>query len=262
MEANNNNLSMDKKIESGNSDSVPQNDPDKNRLESFDQPRLHVAVMQNSIEDIELIIKGEDINCLNSEGDTVLHIGVISNSNISTIKYLLDLGAEINAKAANGITALHLAADLCRIDFIELLLRYGANVKNTDDFACSALHYASEPEAIQALIKAGGEVNAKSKMGFTPMHCLLLNDGSVESIESFLKAGADPNIKDNEGLTSLHYVAKFNFTQSNKDIFWMLLDFGADLNALTDGNKSVLELAIISKNSRIVEMIKGLLSNK
>jgi len=239
------------------SESWFQNNPGFNQAKCVEQPSLHLAVMQDRTDEIKIILESDfDINFINADGETALHIGVISNSNISSIKLLLEKGAAINAKS-HGVTPLHLAADLRRgIEMIELFLDYGADAKALDDFGCSALHYASEPLVITSLIRAGSEVNGKSLMGFTPLHCLILTDCSDECIELLLKANADPNIKEVEGLTPLHFAAKFNLTQSNANIFRILLNHGADLNARTNESQTAFDLAVDFENSLIVEMIQ------
>jgi ankyrin repeat protein len=250
----------DIKVETNNHEFISINDPDYRMHETTDYPPLHLAVLQDRIEEIEKILEdGVDINCINSENETPLHVGLISGCHISTIEYLLEYGASIKSKTSYGVYPIHLAADLRRgIELIELFLQNGADAGRIDDFGCSALHFASEPEVIKTLIRAGCDVNGKSKMGYTPLHFLLLNEGSIECIEILLNASADCSLKDADGFTPLHYVAKFDFTPHNEKIFRTLLDHGADLHALTSANQSVFDIALDSGNSTIVELIKSL----
>ena len=82
------------------------------------------------------INKGADINLPFQDGTVVLIWAVeqwcyAKNSNIKFIKFLLDQGANVNQKSIknyDGNTALMIAIQHTRLDFIQLLLEYGADV--------------------------------------------------------------------------------------------------------------------------------------
>ena len=61
-------------------------------------------------------------------------------------------------------------------------------------------------EVVERLIQAGGEVNEKNEIGWTPLH-QASGSGHVEVITALLAAGADKTIKDKDGETP-HDVAK------------------------------------------------------
>ncbi len=82
-----------------------------------------------------------------------------------------------------------------------------------------------------------------------PGYCGRLCDGddywrtaSLSDVKAELDSGADVNATDRLGLTSLHYAATYGYT----DIVSLLLEAGADANALADGWLSPLESAIVA----------------
>jgi len=61
-----------------------------------------------------------------------------------TVTYLLEQGANINATAPNGNTALMMAIREHRFEIAELLLRRGADVRPRNDAGLTALAYAEQ----------------------------------------------------------------------------------------------------------------------
>ena len=53
--------------------------------------------------------------------------------NVRTAKLLLDKKCEVNARALNGFTPLHIACKKNRIKVVELLLKYGASIEATTE---------------------------------------------------------------------------------------------------------------------------------
>ena len=79
------------------------------------------------------------------------------------------------------------------------------------------------------LLKAGADVNAKTKDGETALMVALL-EGHTESVNALIKAGADVNAKDIKGGTALMLAALYGQAEDIK----LLLNAGADVNARND----------------------------
>lgn len=100
------------------------------------------------------------------------------------------------AYAADGFTALHLAAFFGKPEATRILLEAGASVADygTNDFANQPLHAAAagrHAEVCRLLLAAGADVNATQHGGYAPLHEVAAS-GEVELVELFLSAGADP----------------------------------------------------------------------
>jgi len=195
-------------------------------------------------------------------------LGAVLAVDPAVIKELIDAGAEINARDAKGMTALHIAATgVADAESVRVLLAAGADVAARDDlFALSPLEAAAavnanlevhrvllsaerarssgvegglplvaaalNPNADVArfLIRAGFDPNTQTELGRPLLVAAALNP--VASVTyTLLSAGADPNLDlVDEGLdhTPLMLAARFN---PNAEVTRMLLAEGADVNA-------------------------------
>lgn len=95
---------------------------------------------------------------------TELHVAT-KNINLSEIKRLLSLGADVNVKDDLGKTPLHYAVKKNQIDCTEILLKSGARVNALDQGGRTPLHQACidtscNEEMIKFLVKRGANVNA------------------------------------------------------------------------------------------------------
>jgi ankyrin repeat protein len=110
------------------------------------------------------------------------------------------------ALAADGFTALHLAAFFGKAEAARMLLEAGASVLDygTNDFANQPLHAAAagrHGEVCRLLLAAGADVNARQHGGYAPLHEVAAS-GDIELVELFLSAGADPLATTDGGRTA------------------------------------------------------------
>jgi ankyrin repeat protein len=63
-------------------------------------------------------------------------------------------------------------------------------IKLTDVQGRNVLHYARKPEIINLFVKLGVDVNAKDKLGFTPLYYAKQGDLLSGCVEALVKAGA------------------------------------------------------------------------
>jgi ankyrin repeat protein len=115
-----------------------------------------------------------------------------------------DPGA-VRTFAADGFTALHLAAFFGKTEAARTLLDAGADVSTygTNAFANQPLLAAAAGRHIEVcrlLLAAGADVEATQHGGFRPLH-EVAHSGDVELVELFLSAGADPTATLPDGRT-------------------------------------------------------------
>lgn len=146
---------------------------------------LHAAAASGKSQAVELLLqRGADVNALNSMRQTPL-FQAADSGNLSTIKAIterLKLTGLMH-QDADGLTALHNAAEGGHADVIVFLIRLGneANVDiidQIDQVGRSPLHYACEagrPNAVAALLEYGPDVDLQNDVGLTPLHCAAQN---------------------------------------------------------------------------------------
>ncbi|PHK33334.1 ankyrin [Nostoc linckia z16] len=74
----------------------------------------------------------------------------ISKGDVDAVKKFIEYGADVNERS-NGITPLMLAARYNNVEIINLLVASGANLKAKDDKGYTALKYAEQSNAQQAV---------------------------------------------------------------------------------------------------------------
>jgi len=98
------------------------------------------------------------------EADKAL-IDAAKNGDLAGVQAELDKGVDVNAKAFNGWTPLHHAAQTGYKEIIELLIAKGADVNARDMYGSTPLHNAVYKEVVELLIAKGADVGAKVVTG-------------------------------------------------------------------------------------------------
>jgi ankyrin repeat protein len=100
------------------------------------------AAQEGHIEIVDLLLKtGANVNFSDPEGFTTLRQAMwidpddVEDTHLATFEHLLLHGADVNLRCATdgGCTVLHVAAAFGRLEFIRLLLHYGANPATLND---------------------------------------------------------------------------------------------------------------------------------
>lgn len=124
--------------------------------------------------------------------------------------FLLQQGAFINAKDAEGYSALHYAAARGNHMMIRFLLAQSQMIVDLPGpFARTPLHMATfsnecDVEGVELLLAAGAQPNAKTQgekpteLAVTPLHNAVLR-GNKEIIQKLIAYGASPYISDAQG---------------------------------------------------------------
>jgi len=150
---------------------------------------------------------------------TPLHEAVL-NKHIDVAKFLLDKGAEIDARDEDGETALGVAADDGNVRIARLLVSRGANINVKNSCGDTPLTEASEEgnlDVVKLLISSGANINSLDEHGYTPLH-RAAEKGRKEIVEFLVSKGADVDIKAKDGRTP----AKMALDNGHKEI-WEIL---------------------------------------
>ncbi|BDA40453.1 Acyl-CoA-binding domain-containing protein 6 [Coccomyxa sp. Obi] len=111
------------------------------------------------------------------------------------------VNSEEEADTGPPLGSLHLLASEGDTSAVAFLLDNGADIDSRDAEGCTALHWAADRgslEVTQLLLQRGAAVNAQDSDGQTPLHYAALND-QREVCSTLLSAGADASIRDHAG---------------------------------------------------------------
>ena len=152
-------------------------------------------------------------------GSTPLMVAAAMN-NLYGIERLIQAGADINSKNADGNTALFYAARAANIDALKLLLQHGADANTICMSSYTPLRvmvYFGSLEGVTALLQSGADPNQLGFFGQTALHAAC-DRSYIE--KCLLPEGATP-LSDDE--SSEAFDLRFQLVK-------LLVSHGADLN--------------------------------
>ena len=192
--------------------------------------------------DTLLSSKHVDLEERDDKGNTPLYRATRFN-NTRMIKKLIDAGANINSKNERKKTPLHLAAGFKKIETVRLLVTEGANLESRDKNGVTPLHEAvfmRKGDSVEYLIENGADVNSVAHNGISVLHTSITHQIYIELVRFLIEAGAKVNYG-----TPNHEVFPLHFAMDEYDdrIFDLLVDSGADVNALGAHGNSILHVA-------------------
>jgi ankyrin repeat protein len=244
-------------------------------ITSCGKHEMRQAIQSQDVQAVQrLLQKGVDINATDEHGDTPLMLGVLFSHmdslirahNPTMVKFLLEQGADINAKA-NGCTPLITAAFFGDLETVKLLLDHGADLNILDDHGITAVQSAADgghpqavklllskggkitlaaagcigdPAEVQRLIQEGADVNANGFLDSKPLMAAI-RGGNLDIIKMLLEKGADVHIRSLTGETALMMAVS---AKDQPDVVKLLLEKGADVNACTEAGETPLMLAV------------------
>src|SRR5204862_5944295 len=161
------------------------------------------------------------------------------------VRGLLKQAADVNAAQADGMTALHWAAQKNDAELVRMLLYAGANAKATTRIngytPLLLAARAGNSEVMEPLLAAGADVNGATANGTTAL-MFAAASGDAGSVGVLLDRGADANARESvRGLTPVMFAA----ASDRAAVVALLARRGADLAAVT----KTVDLNGIGRNS-------------
>lgn len=216
----------------------------KINLNLYDRKGRHAlswAALGNQWEIIAYLIEnGADINARTRDGSTVLHFFYVDvdAEDVFLMTNLIKNGAAVNVKDKYGDTPLHGAAQNGRWDRVLSLINNGADINEKDQFGVPALFYAiksADLNIIIKLIERGAEPDIKNQDGDT---CLLIaaNCGTMDIVKYFIENGANFHEKNYLGVTTLHNAA----LGDNLELVNYFIEKGLDINVKDNSDNTAL----------------------
>jgi ankyrin repeat protein len=167
-----------------------------------------------------LLAAGPDLRLLES----------IKAGNLDGARFLLRQQVDVNARDAEGATALHWAVRDDATDIVRLLIRAGASADAANRNGVTPLVLAAtngSSEAIDLLLRAGADPNNALPDGQTPL-MTAARTGNAAAVATLLRAGADPNVHERRlGETALIWAAAENHGR----VVAALAEYGAEVDS-------------------------------
>ena len=241
------------------------------RLSDYGDTPLHRAAADNDARTAQLLLdNGAKMLVTRYYGRTPLHYAAGGGTEVA--KVLLAYGADVNETDYAGYTPLHWEAlafiylpEHNTLEFAKFLIDNGADVNAKSTYGSYTPLYwatrknywgtrknAAAEQLAKLLIDNGADVNART-YGMTPLHAAIVDKaservevGGEDVIKLLIDNGADVNARREklpevewafcDGCTPLHIAVFIPRPESMEKIIKLLIDNGADVNALITGD--------------------------
>ena len=207
---------------------------------------IRLALNMDSPELLEILLRDQDVNTVDENGDTVLHRAADYGAS-SSIQLLLERGAERDARDAEDRTPLILACEERSEESVDALLAAGASVDAVATDGTTALNVAvrwRETDTVEKLLTAGARADGPGG-DFAPFE-MAIRWGAKESLALLKKRGGVPALAASDLNKRLRDVVNSGATESAA----MLLELGADRSAGGDSRISAIAIAEIMNEDR------------
>lgn len=229
---------------------------------------LMSAVLLSNPETVRVLIAlGANVNARASANLTALFFAsgnsVAGNANLEIVKMLVEAGADVSVKTANGKTAQDTAATDNLRDIAEYL--YTIAVRDNTLFHATAKIFnerltsdsntrSADWQAVKdALANGANPRYSNGETGVTPLMFLAYNlPGADDATVQQIIAHSDLNAQEKQfGFTALHIAAD----GSNLKMLQWLIKAGADGNVLDNAKQTPLNVALKRSNKSIIDAL-------
>ncbi|GFY68105.1 ankyrin-3 [Trichonephila inaurata madagascariensis] len=127
---------------------------------------------------------------------TLLHESALSGT-LEITEYLVENGADIDARCTNGHKPIHLASEMGFENIVEFYLNHNMSINDLNGNKLTLLHIAADcgkANVAELLIKRKANINIPDINNETPLHLAAAN-GHKEVLDILLHYGAHYNIK-------------------------------------------------------------------
>lgn len=224
---------------------------------------LLLAAQNGEANLVELLLwHGADIETKDKDGLTPLGVAVLKQQK-EIVDFLIKRGAKIDTLSIRGTTPLISATRTGSLELVQLLLKAGASksINHINNYHNHALHYAVAAERIdiiELLLSYGADINLKNQKGYTPLE-LAVNNQLVATVDFLIKKGAKIDTIGNtiDNLDNTLLIIAINDKDASLEMIERLLEAGAAkvINHQNKSSNSALHYAVKNKRIDIVELL-------
>jgi ankyrin repeat protein len=106
-------------------------------------------------------------------------VAALNNSELM-VKYLVEIGQDVNTSSVTGATPLYLAASNSNVSLVKFLLSKGADATHRSKEGHTALHTTKNPEIAKMLLEKGADINSVTNVCFS----IVLTNVRIETLHS------------------------------------------------------------------------------
>lgn len=205
----------------------------------------------------------------------LVHLAIVGGKT-DALRLLIERGADVNARNADGRLPLHDCFELDHDDFTKILLEAGAvadvcaaaaygmidrlreilathpedaNDLQTGNSPLGWAAYGHQPEAAKILLQHGAIVNRApfDAKAWEPAAMVASKDVARVLIEN----GADANWQDEDGNTPIHRVIRSRIVGDPAEFVEVLLKFGANPAVQNHDGRTALEVALMQTEKNV-----------
>jgi len=233
------------------SECLGQTPPDKQKITD----ELFAAAGKGDFETVKsLLTKYPDMKDVRRNGGwTLLHLSFDSRE---LVEYLIENGADIEARSDSQWTPLHSQAYGGHKDGVEVLLAHGADIDAKHAYDMTPLISSIRWDRIEVaklLIEKGANVDVANTLGRTPL-IISATEGYFELAKTLLDNGASISSKDNDYKRSALHFAALN---GHLNIVDALLKKGADVDEKDAAGKTPLDYANKYGHEKVAKRLKA-----
>ena len=176
----------------------------------------------------------------------------IKEQNLEIIQMLLENGANPNFydNSEDTVPAMDQALEIGNSVIIKMLLKYGAD-GNT--FLSQAIISKNNLAMVELLLKNNVNVNICDYYGMPHLHFAITRTINIEIIYLLIRFGADINAPDADSHNPLHYAIQFR--KEDFQLLELLMQNGANPNLKDKQDTSTIEYALYKKNTKYFKAI-------
>lgn len=216
-----------------------QHGADPNGFIFDDWTPLHFAICRGREDLFNLLLKYKvDIYSIN--GASLIY-RAIDNKHLDMIPILLKQQIDINKiydPYGSPMHMIHWIGDKNKmLEISKILVEYGANLDLPDHNLMTPLMFALKEDSVdyvEVLLKFGANPNILTNE--TALHIAMKCNKMNQFVPLLLKYGADPNIANSNGETPI-----FALSKCDVKITQLLIDHGANINAVRGDGKNVMQ---------------------
>ena len=220
----------------------------------------------NSVK--KYLAKGLDINAKGGSLKSSALLSATLYDQVKMTEFLIQNGADVNAKGDDGGTALHAAAFLGQYEIAKLLIQNGADVDarnnegetvingtmadwETTKFIAGMLQLKLDRESVETgrsrIVELLRKNGATAEFSDPPDNNFwtMVGGGNLQAVKQHLAKGLDINAKNKDGITALQIATLLG----QYEIAELLVQKGADVNAkANDGTTALHSAAFLGRH--------------